>query len=185
MSACASCGFANPEGLDFCPQCGAYTRWDPTVHVAAVRGPAPEQEQQEEAKPAVTGVPAKVADSVIVTVRKLEDEAADAPVALTLAPGAQAALVVTVRNQSGIVDNYDLEVRGMPADWWTLAPPTVYLVPYGAPGGSYEDSSTLHCCGNACGLSATSRMTLDCRSTSSSRRSTARAPAASTSTSRS
>ncbi len=143
MSACASCGFANPEGLDFCPQCGAYTRWDPTVHVAAVRGPAPEQEQQEEPKPALTGVPAKVADSVIVTVRKLEDEAADAPVALSLAPGAQAALVVTVRNQSGIVDNYDLEVRGMPEDWWTLAPPTVYLVPYGAPGGSYEGESTL------------------------------------------
>ena len=44
MSACASCGFANPEGLDFCPKCGAYTRWDPTVHKApAVRGPAPEQ----------------------------------------------------------------------------------------------------------------------------------------------
>jgi beta-lactam-binding protein with PASTA domain len=143
MSACAACGFANPEGLDFCPKCGAYTRWDPTVHVAAVRGPAPEQEQTEEPKPALTGVPAKVADSVIVTVRQLEDEAADAPVALTMAPGTQASLVVNVRNQSGIVDNYDLEVRGLPEDWWTLTPPTVYLVPYGAPGGSYEGEATL------------------------------------------
>jgi beta-lactam-binding protein with PASTA domain len=146
MSACASCGFANPESLDFCPKCGAYTRWDPTVHVAAVRGPAPDQEdkaQEEAVKPALTGVPAKVADSVIVTVRKLEEESADAAVALTLVPGTQASLLVTVRNQSGIVDNYDLEVRGMPEDWWTLTPPTVYLVPYGAPGGSYEGEATL------------------------------------------
>jgi beta-lactam-binding protein with PASTA domain len=150
MSACASCGYANPDGLDFCPKCGAYTRWDPTVHVGAVRGPAPEQEQApgrqpepEEPKPALTGVPAKVADSVIVTVRRPDDESADAPVALTLAPGNQATLLVNVRNQSGIVDNYDLEVRGLPAEWWTLSPPTVYLVPYGAPGGSYEGESTL------------------------------------------
>ena len=48
-----------------------------------------------------------------------------------------------MRNQSGIVDNYDLEVRGLPAEWWTLSPPTVYLVPYGAPGGAYEGESTL------------------------------------------
>ena len=88
-------------------------------------------------------MPAKVADSVIVTVRKPEDESADAPVALSLVPGTQASLTVNVRNQSGIVDNYDLEVRGLPEDWWTLTPPTVYLVPYGAPGGSYEGESTL------------------------------------------
>jgi beta-lactam-binding protein with PASTA domain len=143
VSACASCGFANPDGLDFCPKCGAYTRWDPTVHVASVRGPTPEQEQKEEPPPAVTGVPAAVADSVIVTVRKPGDEAADAPVELTLVPGTRASLAVTVRNQSGIVDNYDLELRGMPEDWWTMTPPTAYLVPYGAAGGSYEQEATL------------------------------------------
>src|ERR671930_336579 len=26
----------------------------------------------------------------------------------------------------------------MPAEWWTITPGTVYLVPYGAPGGEYE-----------------------------------------------
>src|SRR5262249_61333646 len=84
-----------------------------------------------------------VAGGVIVTVRKAGDEAADAPVALTLAPGSQALLTINVRNQSGIVDNYDLELRGMPGDWWTIEPATVYLVPYGAAGGSYEQEATL------------------------------------------
>jgi hypothetical protein len=148
MSACPSCGFENPENRDFCPKCGAYTRWDPTVHVAAVRPAAPDQEQGKEPEdaappPILTGVPAAVAEGVIVTVRKAGDEAADAPVELTLTPGAQALLTVTVRNQSGIVDNYDLELRGMPESWWTMDPPTVYLVPYGAPGGSYEQEATL------------------------------------------
>ena len=151
MSACPSCGFENPENRDFCPKCGSYTRWDPTVHVAAVRpaAPDPEQEQtpgqepEEEPPPILTGVPAAVAEGVIVTVRKAGDESADAPVELTLVPGAQALLTVNVRNQSGIVDNYDLDVRGMPESWWTIDPATVYLVPYGAAGGSYEQEATL------------------------------------------
>ena len=45
MSACPSCGFENPENRDFCPKCGSYTRWDPTVHVAAVRPSTPDAEQ--------------------------------------------------------------------------------------------------------------------------------------------
>ena len=47
-------------------------------------------------------------------------------------------MLALVRNQSGIVDNYDLSVEGMPPEWWTITPPTVYLVPFGAPGGNYE-----------------------------------------------
>ncbi len=47
-------------------------------------------------------------------------------------------MVALVRNQSGIVDNYDLHVEGLPDGWWTISPPTVYLVPYGAAGGEYE-----------------------------------------------
>jgi beta-lactam-binding protein with PASTA domain len=57
---------------------------------------------------------------------------------LTVEAGGRASLTALIRNQSGIVDNYDLEVVGLPDEWWTVAPPTVYLVPFGAPGGSYE-----------------------------------------------
>ena len=39
-----------------------------------------------------------------------------------------------VRNQGGIVDNFDIAVDGIQAEWWTIAPPTVYLVPPGTRG---------------------------------------------------
>ena len=48
-----------------------------------------------------------------------------------------------MRNQSGIVDNYDLRVEGMPQDWWSIYPGTVYLVPFGS-GGTYEQEVEIH-----------------------------------------
>ena len=47
-------------------------------------------------------------------------------------------LPALVRNQSGIVDNYEIQVKGMPDEWWNVTPPSVYLVPFGAPSGTYE-----------------------------------------------
>jgi beta-lactam-binding protein with PASTA domain len=62
---------------------------------------------------------------------------------LVVEAGGRAALPVVVRNQSGIVDNYEIQVRGMPAEWWKVAPPAVYLVPFGAPSGSYEQEVSI------------------------------------------
>jgi hypothetical protein len=67
VSACPSCGSGNPENRDFCPKCGSYTHWDPTVQVPAVRPATPDAEQkdEEEAPPLIpTGVPAAVAEGV-------------------------------------------------------------------------------------------------------------------------
>ena len=44
----------------------------------------------------------------------------------------------TIRNQSGVVDNYEFRVAGLPADW-AGPPPTAYLVPFGAGDGSEQD----------------------------------------------
>ena len=55
-----------------------------------------------------------------------------------MAPGGAVVLLALIRNQSGIVDNYDISVDGLPGEWWSVAPATVYLVPFGAAGGSYE-----------------------------------------------
>ena len=52
-------------------------------------------------------------------------------------------MLALVRNQSGIVDNYDLRVEGMPDDWWSIYPGTVYLVPFGS-GGTYEQEVEVH-----------------------------------------
>jgi beta-lactam-binding protein with PASTA domain len=58
-------------------------------------------------------------------------------------PGQRERVLALVRNQSGIVDNYDLRVEGMPQDWWSIYPGTVYLVPFGA-GGTYEQEVEVH-----------------------------------------
>src|SRR5262249_2997263 len=45
--------------------------------------------------------------------------------------------------QSGIVDNYDLGIEGLPEDWYSIYPSTVYLVPFGS-GGTYEQEVEIH-----------------------------------------
>jgi beta-lactam-binding protein with PASTA domain len=66
-----------------------------------------------------------------------DDSASPGVVNVSVAPGEQTTILGLIRNQSQVVDNFDLWIRGLPADWWTIAPATAYLVPYGA-GGTYE-----------------------------------------------
>ena len=62
---------------------------------------------------------------------------------MAVAPGARATVLGLIRNQSDVVDNFDLSVRGLPDGWWTIAPATAYLVPYGS-GGTYEQEVQIH-----------------------------------------
>jgi beta-lactam-binding protein with PASTA domain len=66
-----------------------------------------------------------------------KEESATGPVSVPVTPGTRATIIALIRNESGIVDNYDVRVVGLPDGWWTTAPPTVYLVPYGT-SGHYE-----------------------------------------------
>jgi beta-lactam-binding protein with PASTA domain len=63
--------------------------------------------------------------------------AAEGPIEAQVDPGGRVTVLGLIRNQSGIVDNYDLAVGGLPEGWWTVTPATAYLVPYGS-GGAYE-----------------------------------------------
>ncbi len=63
--------------------------------------------------------------------------------AVGVEPGGRARVVALVRNQSGIVDNYELSVLGLPSDWWSIFPNTVYLVPFGT-SGTYEQEVEIH-----------------------------------------
>jgi beta-lactam-binding protein with PASTA domain len=106
---------------------------------AYASAPAPE--------PVPAPVPEPEPDSVVVTMRLPEDESATGgEVTGRVEAGSTTTMIALVRNQSGIVDNYDLHVEGLPDGWWTISPSTVYLVPYGAPGGEYEQevAVTLH-----------------------------------------
>jgi beta-lactam-binding protein with PASTA domain len=72
-----------------------------------------------------------------------DDGADGGQVTVSVAPGARATILGLIRNQSDVVDNFDLSVRGLPDGWWTIAPATAYLVPYGS-GGTYEQEVQIH-----------------------------------------
>ena len=63
--------------------------------------------------------------------------------AVGVEPGGRARVLALVRNQSGIVDNYELSVLGLPAEWCSIFPNTVYLVPFGS-SGTYEQEVEIH-----------------------------------------
>ena len=68
---------------------------------------------------------------------------AEGPIEVPVDPGGRVTILALIRNQGAIVDNYDLAVSGLPEGWWTVTPPTAYLVPYGA-GGTYEQEIQIH-----------------------------------------
>ena len=72
-----------------------------------------------------------------------EESAAPGPVTVAVKPGERVIVLGLIRNESEIVDNYDFAVSGLPEGWWTVTPPTAYLVPYGT-GGNYEQEIQVH-----------------------------------------
>jgi beta-lactam-binding protein with PASTA domain len=106
----------------------------PAVPAAPVTPPPP-------AAPAQPAEP----DSAAISLRLPEGEQVNLgeTLAMGVEPGQRARLLALVRNQSGIVDNYELSVRGLPADWWSIYPNTVYLVPFGT-SGTYEQEVEIH-----------------------------------------
>jgi beta-lactam-binding protein with PASTA domain len=72
--------------------------------------------------------------------RMPDDESADGgTVATAVKPGERTTLHGLIRNESGVVDNYELKVTGLPQGWWTITPAIAYLVPYGAGGNSEQE----------------------------------------------
>jgi PASTA domain len=125
---CPTCGRPDPQFRDFCPRCGEYLRWEddnePRTRVAAATAPPPPAEQPTEEMPAPVSPPA----SVLLML--------DAP-SVTVAAGGLGTLRGLIRNQSGLVDNYDFRVAGLPAEW-VGPPPTAYLLPFGSGDGGHE-----------------------------------------------
>ena len=152
MRVCHACGRENPDEADFCV-CGEYLRWEPTGHVRAVSpaasGPpvavADQAKAVDLADPSATvaprAVPVATHSAAALTLRVPDRD--DGPIAVEVEPGAQATIVGLIRNQSELVDNFDLSVRGIPEGWWTVTPATAYLVPYGT-SGTYEQEIEIH-----------------------------------------
>jgi beta-lactam-binding protein with PASTA domain len=88
------------------------------------------------------GVPPPGAATLVLRLPDAEEQATG-PVSAGVKPGERLILLALIRNESGIVDNYDIAVRGLPAGWWTVTPATAYLVPYGT-SGNYEQEVQVH-----------------------------------------
>ena len=80
-----------------------------------------------------------------ITLRLPDDEPSGGagPLGVAVVPGDRVRVVALVRNQDSIVDNYTLVVHGLASEWYTVAPETVYLVPFGS-AGAYEQEVEIH-----------------------------------------
>jgi hypothetical protein len=148
MTECVSCGQLTPDDRDFRASCGAYLRWDEPEaddEVTAVLPEAPEEASttvMEIEPPPTVGQ----ADPVRVTLVRPDDPGAGAePPTVRVQAGGRASLIGIVFNQSGIVDGYDLRIAGLAPSWWTIAPSTVDLVPFGASDGVPEQRVEVDC----------------------------------------
>jgi beta-lactam-binding protein with PASTA domain len=160
MRTCQSCGRENPDDADFCG-CGEYLRWEPTGFLQAITptrveraaaAPPPPKPIPRIAKTLVHGAvpppqppaaPPQHEPATIVLRLPEGEPAKGETLHQQVEPGLRERVLALVRNQSGIVDNYDLRVEGMPDDWWSIYPGTVYLVPFGS-GGTYEQEVEVH-----------------------------------------
>jgi hypothetical protein len=146
VTVCPNCLYENPDDRDFCRECKAYLKWDvPTEAELGPVTPALPEPVDPDAPTVVIGPPQELtpepepeplpvlpAELVQVTLKSGDGGPAGGPVIVRVEPGGAATLVAVVRNQSGIVDNYELRVGGWPEEWWTASPQIVHLVPAGA-----------------------------------------------------
>ena len=83
-------------------------------------------------------------DAASITLSLPDEESATGEIlAVGVHPGDRTRVRALIRNQSGIVDNYQVRVEGLPEEWYSVLPDTVYLVPYGT-GGTYEQEIEIH-----------------------------------------
>jgi hypothetical protein len=150
MSECATCGARTADDRDFCGNCGAYLRWDepeedeaPTavlVETPAVSPDPPTAVLEVEAPETV-----EPTEAVRVTLAAVDDPGAElGPPSVRVEPGGSARLTGTVFNQSGIVDSFHLRIAGLDPSWWTIAPSTVNLMPFGSPEGAPDQQVEVH-----------------------------------------
>ena len=119
----------------------------PPAPAPVAAGPAGTQVHAAAPPPAAAPVQAPEEpehEAATITLRLPEDEAAKGEtLAVGVHPGERTRVRALIRNQSGIVDNYQISVTGLPDEWFSVLPDTVYLVPYGT-GGTYEQEVEIH-----------------------------------------
>jgi beta-lactam-binding protein with PASTA domain len=125
---CPRCGTVALNS-DFCA-CGEYLAWELKLAAPeAEDAPAPEPPAYRPPEP-----PAPRASTLVTLRDPAREDAPDADVSVSVVPGAEVTVLATIRNQGEIVDTFDVRVDGLPDDWWTVSPATVFLNPWGTSG---------------------------------------------------
>ncbi len=143
-----SCGEQNPDDRRYC-FCGASLIPDaqPPATTPAAPAEAPDRATTQvlahavSAQGSVESPTISVRQTVVLLLRLGDGERHlnpdEPPPRLTVAAGGRVSLRALVRNQGTNVDNYDLRIEGADPAWWTVAPGTVDLIPFGTHDG-YE-----------------------------------------------
>ena len=140
-----------PELADGAPAAPPTEPAPPAGHPApAPPSPPPAAAERTAVQPAAPSPPPQApaappqSQPATITLRLPDDAGPPGdPLAVGVHPGDRVRVRALIRNQSGIVDNYALRVDGLPADWCSILPDTVYLVPYGS-NGTYEQEVEIH-----------------------------------------
>jgi hypothetical protein len=148
---CPSCGTPVSDDRDFCESCGAYLRWEIDDEQTAVltpqEAPAAPVDEPAAAEPPVAPAPPPEPleeEEIVVRLRRPDGDYASAdPIDLSVEPGSTAQLFGLVRNKSGIVEHYDLELEGVPPEWFTITPPALDLLPFGSGEDGHEAESAI------------------------------------------
>lgn len=147
---CPSCGTPVPDDRDFCDSCGAYLRWEEddeeqTAVLTPQQSPAVSTAEPAPVQPPTAPTEPQDEEDVVVRLRRPDGEYASADlVEVAVDPGATTQLVGLVRNKSGIVEHYDLELQGVPPGWFTITPPALDLLPFGSGNdGGHEAEATI------------------------------------------
>ena len=110
---CRQCGRSNQDGREFCFSCGAFLEW--------------EGEQVDRGQATIVAVPPGPSwGSARETVRRLSVSLS--PLNASVTPGERTSLLVTVSNLGTTVEGADLNLAGLPKDWWSFDPARVLAV---------------------------------------------------------
>ncbi len=110
----------------------------------AAEGPSGTMRQPSAAPPPSAADAPEPAPLAAITLRLPgDDDTREEQLAVGVDAGGRERVLALIRNQSQIVDNYVLSLRGLPDSWWTIAPAVAYLVPFGS-GGTYEQEIEIH-----------------------------------------
>jgi beta-lactam-binding protein with PASTA domain len=141
---CPSCGYDDiPEQVDWCPRCNEFLAWDRNGEQAPAADSAETGETATLAGPARTAVKAApAAGRVVLRLRGPDDDnPTDRPVGISVEPGQTATLGALVRNESEVVEHFEITVEGLPGGWWSVDHGLVRLLPFGS--GEYETDLTI------------------------------------------